>query len=101
MRCKVKQLVGMYNTPEGVCCTQGYYDHVCGLRCLIRYRPVIKIYAHPLEMPFITGESSYPPPDPSVPGAMARMSWLYPMESAHIEHHVYPLEGGEDRKSVV
>src|SRR5690625_1313240 len=92
---KAENLFGRNNPPEGVVLTHGHFDHVGRLRGLIRKWPDIKIYAHPLEMPFITGESSYPPPDPSVPGAMARMSWLYPMESAHIEHHVYPLEGGE------
>ena len=37
------------------------------------------VYAHDLEMPYVTGRSAYPPPDPTVGGgAMARMSYVYP-----------------------
>jgi hypothetical protein len=39
----------------------------------------VDIFAHPLELPYLTGRSSYPPPDPTVGGG--RMAWsamLYP-----------------------
>jgi glyoxylase-like metal-dependent hydrolase (beta-lactamase superfamily II) len=37
------------------------------------------VYAHSLEMPYLTGARSYPDPDPSVGGGlMARFSFLYP-----------------------
>ena len=37
------------------------------------------VYAHPLEVPYLTGGAPYPPPDPTVGGgAMAALSWLYP-----------------------
>jgi glyoxylase-like metal-dependent hydrolase (beta-lactamase superfamily II) len=39
----------------------------------------VVIYAHHLELPYLDGRESYPPPDPTVGGgAMARMSPLYP-----------------------
>jgi glyoxylase-like metal-dependent hydrolase (beta-lactamase superfamily II) len=37
------------------------------------------VYAHAEELPYLTGQQSYPEPDPSVGGGMmARMSKLYP-----------------------
>ncbi len=39
----------------------------------------VPIYAHSLEKPYLTGASSYPPPDPSVGGGlMSLMSFVYP-----------------------
>ena len=35
------------------------------------------VYAHPLEYPYLTGQSSYPKPDPSVGGGI--MSWMAPL----------------------
>jgi glyoxylase-like metal-dependent hydrolase (beta-lactamase superfamily II) len=39
----------------------------------------VPVYAHELELPYLTGQSSYPPPDPLVGGgAMSVMSALFP-----------------------
>jgi glyoxylase-like metal-dependent hydrolase (beta-lactamase superfamily II) len=39
----------------------------------------VPIYAHSLEKPYLTGVSSYPPPDPSVGGGlMSLLSFTYP-----------------------
>ncbi|GAB3830718.1 hypothetical protein GCM10028895_47150 [Pontibacter rugosus] len=47
------------------------------------------VYAHPMELPYLTGQSSYPPPDPSVGGGgMAYMSFLYPKKPINIKNHV-------------
>ncbi len=37
------------------------------------------MYAHPLELPYLTGQSKYPPPDPTVGGGT--QSWLSPLFS--------------------
>jgi glyoxylase-like metal-dependent hydrolase (beta-lactamase superfamily II) len=39
----------------------------------------VPVYAHPLELPYLTGRSKYPPPDPSVGGGA--QSWLSPLFS--------------------
>jgi len=50
------------------------------------------VYAHREEMPYVTGERSYPPPDPSVGGGMmARMAGLYPRGPIDITGRVQPL----------
>ena len=67
----------LFNRPPlAVLLTHGHFDHVGGLPELARTWGV-PVYAHPLEMPYLTGVSPYPPPDPTVGGGM--QSWLSPM----------------------
>src|SRR5581483_3171047 len=64
--------------PRAIILTHGHFDHVGALRDLLR-RWDVPVYAHELEMPYLTGRSDYPPPDPTVGGGMmARLSPLYP-----------------------
>jgi glyoxylase-like metal-dependent hydrolase (beta-lactamase superfamily II) len=64
--------------PNGIVLTHAHFDHVGAIDDLIESWSV-PVYAHPEELPYLTGERSYPPPDPSVGGGMmARMASLYP-----------------------
>lgn len=77
--------------PEAILLTHGHFDHVGSLLDLAEEWQV-PIYAHPLEMPYITGRSQYPPPDPTVGGgAMAYMSWAYPRGPIDASKYVQPL----------
>lgn len=50
------------------------------------------IYAHELELPYVSGSASYPPPDPSVGGGlMAMLSPMYPRGPIDVSRWVKPL----------
>jgi len=64
--------------PAAIVMTHGHFDHVGGLPDLAEQWDV-PVYAHSLELPYLNGSKSYPPPDPSVGGGMmARLSPLFP-----------------------
>ncbi len=69
---------GADSKPSCILLTHGHFDHVGSLRDLAEEWDV-PIYAHPMERPYLTGRSKYPPPDPTVGGgALASLSSLYP-----------------------
>lgn len=64
--------------PTAIVLTHGHFDHVGALETLAE-RWDVPVYAHTMELPYLTGRSTYPPPDPTVGGgAMARLAALYP-----------------------
>jgi glyoxylase-like metal-dependent hydrolase (beta-lactamase superfamily II) len=71
--------------------THGHFDHVGALRDLAEHWDV-PIYAHELELPYLDGRSSYPPPDPTVGGGlMATLSPLYPRGPIDVRPWLRPL----------
>lgn len=62
--------------PAAIVLTHGHFDHIGNVEKLAREWDV-SIYAHELEMPYLNGTSSYPPPDPTVGGGL--MPWLGPL----------------------
>ena len=77
--------------PAAIILTHGHFDHVGTVQALAE-RWDVPVYAHALEMPYLTGRSSYPPPDPTVGGgAMARMAMLYPRRPIDLGSRILAL----------
>jgi glyoxylase-like metal-dependent hydrolase (beta-lactamase superfamily II) len=68
---------GSGSRPEAIVLTHGHLDHVGSALALAKAWDV-SIFVHPLEFPYLTGKSSYPPPDPTVGGATAFLSRFLP-----------------------
>ena len=82
---------GEGTTPSGIILTHGHFDHVGSLEALLEHWNV-PVYAHPAELPYLTGQQKYPPPDPGVGGGlMAIMSPLYPRSWVNLTGRVQPL----------
>lgn len=79
--------------PSAILMTHGHFDHVGSLRTLAEHWDA-PIYAHELELPYLTGRSSYPPPDPTVGGGMmASLSWMFPRGPIDLRGRVQALPG--------
>lgn len=77
--------------PTAIVLTHAHFDHVGALQELLTAWNV-PVYAHPLEAPYLTGKSSYPPPDPTVGGGlMAAIAGLYPKGPVNIGKALRPL----------
>jgi glyoxylase-like metal-dependent hydrolase (beta-lactamase superfamily II) len=63
--------------PIGIVLTHGHFDHSGNVDALARHWNV-PVYAHALELQYLAGRSEYPPQDPTVGGAMAAMSRMFP-----------------------
>ncbi|MGI8548257.1 MAG: MBL fold metallo-hydrolase [Gemmatimonadaceae bacterium] len=68
---------GADSRPSAIILTHGHFDHVGSVKQLMDEWDV-PVYAHPLELPYLTGEQSYPPPNPLAGGGMALLSVFYP-----------------------
>jgi glyoxylase-like metal-dependent hydrolase (beta-lactamase superfamily II) len=86
-----EELFGENAKPKAIILTHGHFDHVGAIIDLVE-RWQVPVYAHTLEMPFLTGKEDYPKPDASVEGGLvAKISPTFPHEGIDLNPHVQPL----------
>ena len=86
-----KDIFGTGAKPSAIILTHGHFDHTGALKDLLKIWDV-PVYAHHLEIPYLTGRSSYPPPDPSVGGGlMSTLSWMYPKGPIDLKNKIKEL----------
>ncbi|SDI84820.1 MBL fold metallo-hydrolase [Natribacillus halophilus] len=80
-----------YQPPQAIILTHGHFDHV-GAVAELAAEWQVPVYAHPREMPFLTGQQDYPEPDTSVEGGMvAKSSRAFPNEAIQLGSAVQEL----------
>ncbi|MBN6886188.1 glyoxylase-like metal-dependent hydrolase (beta-lactamase superfamily II) [Cytobacillus horneckiae] len=86
-----EELYGEGARPHAIILTHGHFDHVGAIFELIEEWNV-PVYAHSLELPYLTGAKNYPEPDSTVEGGLiAKFSSMFPNEGINLETHIQPL----------
>jgi glyoxylase-like metal-dependent hydrolase (beta-lactamase superfamily II) len=80
--------------PTAILLTHGHMDHIGSALSLAEIWDV-PIYAHHLEMPYLTGKSFYPPADPTVGGAIAFLSRFFPARARDLGPRLQALPKGK------
>ena len=85
-------LFGPGTKPSAIVLTHGHSDHSGSLQQLLKVWDV-PVYAHKLELPYLTGKSSYPPADPEVGGGlMTLVSWMFPVKPINVSRNLMEID---------
>ena len=93
LRAAAEARYGADARPEAVYLTHGHFDHAGSALALATYWDV-PIYAHRLELPYLTGRSPYPPADPTPGGAVCFLCRFFPFNDADLGDRVQALPEG-------
>ena len=91
VKAMAREIFGEGSRPSCIILTHAHFDHIGSLKVLAAEWNV-PVYAHALEIPYITGMSDYPPPDPSVGGGLiSTLAFTYPKKPIDIGDRAMPL----------
>ncbi|MCC2545413.1 MBL fold metallo-hydrolase [Hymenobacter sp. BT175] len=88
------QLFYVGTTPVAILLTHGHMDHAGNAQELSEHWNV-PVYAHRLELTFLTGKAVYPPADPTVGGSLGFASRFFPPQSFNLSRVQALPEGAE------
>lgn len=95
IKAMAEDIFGEGTKPENIILTHGHFDHIGSLQDILKFWNV-PVFAHHLELPYLTGKSAYPPADPFVGGGlMSLTSWMFPNKPINLGNQVqeFPEEG--------
>jgi glyoxylase-like metal-dependent hydrolase (beta-lactamase superfamily II) len=79
--------------PRAIILTHGHFDHAGSAAPLADFWKV-PIFAHALEIPFLTGQAHYPPFNYSSPGFFTRLARFFPTSTVDLGSRVRAFEAG-------
>jgi len=86
---------GKHARPAAIIMTHGHFDHIGSLKRLAEKWDA-PIFAHELELPFLNGTTTYPPPDTNAGGGiMPLLAPLFPRGPIDVSQwlHALPADG--------
>lgn len=93
IRAAAQERYGVDARPEAIVLTHGHPDHSASARALAEAWDV-PVYAPAGELPYLTGRSPYPPGDPTVGGALAMLTRVFPSNVPDLSGIVSALPAG-------
>lgn len=90
-----ESLYGPNARPESILLTHGHMDHAGSAFDLANLWDV-PVFAHPLELPYLTGRSDYPPLDPTVGGFLATLGRFISVRPINLSGRVRALPSGPE-----
>lgn len=82
---------GSNSHPQTIILTHGHFDHV-GSAAELADKWKVPVYAHKLELPYITGKKDYPVADPTVDeGMVAKLSPAFPHHGIDLGQYAVEL----------
>lgn len=79
--------------PAAIFLTHGHFDHA-GSAPPLADRWHVPVFAHALELPYLTRKAHYPPLDTSKPGFFSRLAWFFPSGTVDLGERVHEFTSG-------